>query len=339
MPYIPVIISTIGALTLFFAAIKVARLGTTYFLPSRLNKYAHTDSGGRAPWALVTGASAGIGRALALELSSRGFNVVLHGRNHTKLSLVLAELQKICPERSFRILTADASKVPCLNCIALQDQQEKHTVDGIGQGVPDFTAIAAAVDDLHLTVLINNAGGSPVNPICAPLSQSSAARITDNVSLNALFPLHLTRVLLPKLIKSSPALVMNISSMADPGLPLMASYSASKQFLMNMTRSVRLEMALQGGAADEVELLGVRVGRVTGVSGCREPPSLFVPDATTMARAALQQVGRGHGLVIGYWAHALQQLGSSLLPAWAEDKVFLAVMRQEAAREVGVKRA
>ncbi|CAF4357717.1 unnamed protein product, partial [Adineta steineri] len=44
-------------------------------------------------WALVTGASDGIGKAIALELSSRGFKVILHGRNRTKLEAVAKELK------------------------------------------------------------------------------------------------------------------------------------------------------------------------------------------------------------------------------------------------------
>lgn len=333
MSYIPTIISAIGALTLAFTAVKFVIFVSIYTLPSRLSRYAHTSPAGQAPWAMVTGASDGIGRAFASELATRGFNVVLHGRNHAKLSRVMEELQKAYPERSFRILTADASKVPCLNCISGLEEQDQRTVHGHDQGAVDLTAIATAVDDLHLTVLINNAGGGPVNPIFAPLVGSSTARITGNVSLNALFPMHLTRVLLPKLIRSSPALVMNVSSMADQGMPLLASYSASKQFLMNLTRTVGLELVLQGGPAAEVEMLGVRVGRVTGVAGNRERPSLFMPDAGTMARAALQRAGHGHGLVVGYWAHSLHDLAGSLLPTWAQNKVFMAVMRQEAARE------
>ncbi|KAM4058953.1 short chain dehydrogenase [Hirsutella rhossiliensis] len=303
------IIFAIGVLTVAFAAAKALKLISIYLLPSRLSRFAHGTSNGQSPWALVTGASDGIGRAFSHELAARGFNVVLHGRNHAKLSRVMSGLQEDHPRRSFRILVADASTMPCVSWLE------------------------QTVYDLHLTVLINNAGAGPTNPIYAPLSESSAARVTSNVSLNALFPLHLTRVLLPTLARNAPALVVNISSMADQGFPLLASYSASKQFLMNLTRAVGLEMALQGKAG-EVELLGIRVGRVTGVSGLQERPSLFTPDAQTMARAALARVGRGHGIVVGYWAHALQQLGVSLLPAWGRDRVIVNVMRRERASEL-----
>ncbi|KAF4511681.1 hypothetical protein G6O67_003454 [Ophiocordyceps sinensis] len=317
------LISAIGALTIGLAVFQVVRLIVTYLVPSRIGRYAHAAPDGHPPWALVTGASDGIGRAFAHELAALGFGVVLHGRNHAKLSLVVSQLQEIYPNGSFRTLVADASTVSCTSCLAQTDRP-----------VPvDFGAIKAAVDDLHLTVLINNAGGGPADPIYVPLSECSESRVTANVSLNALFPLHLTRALLPTLGRNAPALVLNVSSLADRGFPLVASYSASKQFLMNLTRAVGLEMALQGSAG-EVELLGVRVGRVTGVSRFKERPSLFIPDAQTMARATLARAGRGHGIVIGYWAHALQELCISLLPGWVRDKVLVQVVRWERAKEL-----
>ncbi|KAK2753970.1 short chain dehydrogenase [Colletotrichum kahawae] len=329
--WIPDIISAVDVFTIGIVIIKAINLITIYTLPSRLSRYAHTSSSGDAPWALVTGASDGIGQALAHELAIQGFNVVLHGRNHTKLSAALSRLRAKHPEQSFRLLIADASTVPCMNCIG-SGQISTTTADS-SQIPPDFEAIQADLSDLNLTMLINNAGGGAVNPICLPLSESSATRITGNISLNALFPLHLTRVLLPILRRNAPALVMNISSMADQGFPLLASYSASKQFLMNMTRAVGLESRLDDGDKT-VELLGVRIGRVTDVSHCKEPPSLFTPDSQTMARAALARSGHGNGIVVGYWAHALQQLGTNLLPTWAQDRVFMDVMRQEREREL-----
>ena len=53
-----------------------------YFLrPSSVKRYLH----GRAPYAIVTGATDGIGRATAAELVTRGFNLILHGRNEEKM--------------------------------------------------------------------------------------------------------------------------------------------------------------------------------------------------------------------------------------------------------------
>ncbi|PON21932.1 short chain dehydrogenase [Trichoderma gamsii] len=280
------IFASIGAIAVAALAFKAASAGVVYLLPSNLKRYAHVSGDGRPPWALVTGASDGIGRAFADELALRGFNVVLHGRNQAKLDVA-------------------------------GEARSQHSVD--------FNAIKDALQDLHLTVLINNAGGGSTNPVYLSLGDCSERRITDNVSVNALFPLQLIRVLLPHLALNSPALIMNISSMADAGFPMLASYGASKQFLMTLTRAINLESALLGRT--DIECLGVRVGNVTSVSHNKETPSLFTPTAETMARAALDRAGHGHVVVTGHWAHALQGASLTFLPSFMANKIMVDAIR------------
>lgn len=271
---------------------------------------------------MVTGASDGIGYALVEELASQGFNVVLHGRNLEKHSKKVVELQFSFPERSFKVIVADANNVACANC--LKTDRNK----GLSEEAPlDFEEIKKALDGLHLTVLINSVGGNIVAPIFVSLKDKTEAKLTENVSLNALFPLHLTRTLLPALVRNGSSLLINVSTMADQGLPLIASYSASKQFLLILTSSLRLEMMLEG-RADDVEILGIRTGRVTGVAGYKEPPSFFEPDTKTFAKATLAHAGHGRGVVIGYWTHMLQYLVGSLMPPWVADRVMISIMRQ-----------
>lgn len=321
------IFATIGLLTAVLAVTKAFQFISIYLLPSRIARYAHTTNG-QPPWALVTGASDGIGRGFAAELAKQGFNVVLHGRNHAKLSSVMSHLKERHPDRSFRILIADASTVACLNCIR-PGQGHPHTHDQDSGPPPvDFDALRASLDDLNLTVLINNAGGGALNPTFLSLGESSEARITGNVSLNALFPLHLTRALLPTLRRNSPSLVVNVSSLADNGLPLLVSYCASKRFLLTMTEAVVREMKLLGKGSD-VELLGVRVGKTTNTAYFTEKPSFFTPDSQTMARSALEKAGYGHGVVVGYWAHALQHLLIKAMPLWIKDRAFIAAIQME----------
>ena len=318
---------------------KLAALIITQTLPSRLSRYRHVSHNGDDPWALVTGASNGIGKAFAHELATRGFNVVLHGRNQDKLASVVSQLQATHPHRLFRTVLADASTVPCLNCLPQEEQEQPQARRRTRNSAPsaatavDFSSLRDAVSDVHLTILINNAGGGLRDPTYAHLSDTSASRVTQNVSLNALFPVHMMREFLPVLRRNGPSLVMNISSMADAGFPLIAPYSASKSFLMQATRAVRLELELDG-FADKVEILGVRVGKVAGGGLYNAKVSLFCPDSATMARAALDRVGWGHGLVIGYWAHALQGLGVGLLPTWLGEKAFKAAIAAERADEL-----
>ncbi|KAI1373950.1 putative oxidoreductase,short chain dehydrogenase [Hypoxylon crocopeplum] len=254
---------------------------------------------------MVTGASDGVGHALAREFAARGFNLVLHGRNHKKLSRVMSQFQETFPHRSFRILIANATTIACTTYLKAPPNVANPDLAPL-----DFEAIQRGPGDITLTVLVNNAGGGPVKPVCLSLKESPEIRITENVSLNVLFLIHMTRALLPNLMRHAPSLVINISSMVDQGFPLLASYSASKSFIMTITRALCLEMGIEG-LGNNVEILGVRVGRVTGTSRCEEPASLFVPNAETIAEAQ-----------IGVFLLAM-------LPGRVRDNVIISVMRQE----------
>ncbi|KAH7304035.1 putative oxidoreductase,short chain dehydrogenase [Stachybotrys elegans] len=306
--------SAFGLLTISFLLTQLVRLALVYLRPSRLSRFAHASPSGAAPWALVTGASDGIGRAFAQELAAAGFNVALHGRNRDKLSKVVELFQAEFPQREFTILVADAGLVPCGACLETTGPS------------PELVAMQQQLSSLHLTVLINNAGGG--TGIFQPVSAAAPITTAKNTSLNALFPLELTRMLLPQLARNGPSLVVNLSTMGDAGFPLIASYSASKAFTMAITRALRLEMLMNN---EPVEVLGIKVGRVTGTGPCRDPSSTFLPSAETMAKAALSKAGYGGGIVVGYWAHAIQQLGASLfavLPEWVEDNVKIGIMRK-----------
>lgn len=269
----------------------------------------------------MTGASDGIGRHIARGLASRGFNVVLHGRNRAKLSNVMVHLQRDHPKTLFRILIADAGNVPCTNCIG-----------GDVEGNVDFAAIADAVRDIHLTVLVNNAGAGPRDPVFSFLDESSESRITSNISLNALFPIHMARALLPQLKRNSPSLILNVSSLSDQGFPLIVSYSASKMFMANWTSAVGMEMDMSGYPG--VEVLVTRIGKATGTAHNKTPIKAVQPDAETVARAILERARWGYGVVTAYWMHAVQEAGLVLLPAWARRWLFMVVMRGEQADEL-----
>lgn len=253
-----------------------------YLRPSKLPRYLQTKNSQPA-WALVTGASDGIGKAFAHSLAEAGFNVVIHGRNPSKLAVVLAELESTYPLRSFRTLLADAT--------------ECH---------PDaFEDIVQFLSDIHLTVLVNNAGGvsrRPASTDYRPLDSYTHAELVESVNLNALFPTLLTRALTPALAANGPALIIFVGSVADLGLPLVAPYGSSKSFLRTLADSMALEMKMTGR---DIEALHLRIGPVTGVATIWRRPSWLQPHATTLAQTVLDRVGCGRAVVVPYLPHAL----------------------------------
>ncbi|ROW04958.1 hypothetical protein VPNG_07022 [Cytospora leucostoma] len=327
---LPTVVYIFGILSSLSIILKSAAFLLLYLRPSRLHRYLHHDTAGKPAWALVTGASDGIGKQLSRELAGHGFNVVLHGRDPTKLAAVRDELAGGFPAREFRSLVADATAIRCNNCRDRDRGRDRGSDSTPAKTTPvDFDALAASLADINLTVLINNAGGGPRSPTYEFLQDATEARVLDTVNLNAIFPLLLQSALLPQLLVSSPSLVVSIGSLADNGLPMVAAYAAAKTFLGTASRALPGELALLGRGRDgegkgegeeegkgdvEVEVLSVRVGETTGVSDNRRPVSFFMPDAGTVARAVLARVGCGRPAVVGYFPHALQQLALELAP-------------------------
>lgn len=136
MPSTPQILALVGALVVLKSSYSLLRLASVYFLPSsRLKRFQY----GPASYALVTGASDGIGRAVAKELYRRGFNLILHGRNPEKLARVQEEIEAASTtKRDIKLWVADAN-----------DAQV------------DFEGAVKQWEDLQITLVVHNVGGAP----------------------------------------------------------------------------------------------------------------------------------------------------------------------------------
>jgi 17beta-estradiol 17-dehydrogenase / very-long-chain 3-oxoacyl-CoA reductase len=292
------ILTCLGGLAAAVIAMKVIGTALIYLVPSQLRRYLHAENG-KPAWALVTGASDGIGKAFSHELAGRGFNVVLHGRNPAKLEHVQSELQAAYPAREFRILVADAA-----NC------------------APDvFKNIVNRLSDIYLTVLVNNAGGEASG--YKILDEHTFNESTITVTVNALFPTLLLNALVPVLARNGPALILNVGSLLDRGLPLFSSYGGSKSYMRVLSESLTREMMMTGR---DVTVLYLRIGQTTGVSHTHTPQTLFLPDAAKMARASLARVGCGRMVVVPYWGHALLAALMDSLPSRLADVFFCRAM-------------
>ena len=91
---------------------------------------------GPRPYALITGATDGIGKALAKELYGRGFSLIIHGRNEEKILSVIDELKGSSSGGSVKYFVADANRPDV-----------------------DFGGIAKRFEGLNITLFVNNVGG------------------------------------------------------------------------------------------------------------------------------------------------------------------------------------
>ena len=285
-----------GALAVASKALYILSVLHPFIKSTTLPRYAH-QTDGKPPWALVTGASGGIGKELSHELALQGFNVVLHGRTASKLEKVKEDLQRAHSLRSFRILIIDVS---C--CVSQTTTLAADVLNALG--------------DINLTAVINNAGGATDRSM-GPLDTLSAEKLVYDASVNALFPTLLLHAVIPLLNRNAPALVINTGSLPDIGMLNSGSYAASKTYLAKITETVSREMDLQGR---EIEVFCVRVGNVWGTNQTLvRSQDIFAPDASTMAKAVLARVGCGKRSIAAYWGHALLLETINALPGFAVE--------------------
>lgn len=285
----------IGAATTCYFGIQIARRAFWYIRPSSLPRYNPT---GKDAWALVTGATGGIGFGFAQALCRRGFNVFLHGRNREKLLRRQQELQAQFPSIKTKIIVYDVTDL-----------------------TEEVDNIVHEIGDAHLTVLINNVGGDFSD--FQKLSDKSYTNVRDTISLNITFMTQVTRLLIPGLEKNGPGLIMNISSVSSYGMPWISVYSGCKGYVDSFTKAIEAEMKVDGRP---IEVLGIKVGNVQS-QGNAIDVSWTNPSSLNMAESALNRVGSNSPMVYGYLPHALQGISFVLLPRNILIMIIVKAMR------------
>ncbi|MDN5288150.1 MAG: 17beta-estradiol 17-dehydrogenase / very-long-chain 3-oxoacyl-CoA reductase [Mucilaginibacter sp.] len=279
------LIFIVGILCSLWLLYKLISFIYPYVRHSNIKKYLVNDA-----YAIITGSTDGIGKAIAIALAQNGFNIILHGRNPDKLQVTATELKTNYPERKVICLLHDGSKNSQMNIEAI-----KH---------------------LPITVLVNNVGIGPINE----LAKFSGSQIDETITLNTAFPSQLTRSLLPQF--NSPSLILNVSSYA--GLfppPYLAVYAGTKAY--NTAFSISLARELEN-----TEVISLITGSVNTGSNTK-PVKFMRPSAATYAKHILSIVGCGKKSIMPYWPHAIQTFLISLLPERMIDNATKKAMQKE----------
>ncbi len=170
-----------------------------------------------APWAVVTGASRGLGEAIARRLWEEGFHLLLTARNARDLDAVAASLPARPGQRA-ETLPAD-----------LRD-------DGAPARISDRLQALGA----HRVALVNNAGTQ--GPI-GPLADQPADEWQATVAVNLFAPVALCRALLPRMQADGYGRIVNLSGGGAAGSrPNFSAYAASKAALVRATEVLADEL-------------------------------------------------------------------------------------------------
>jgi len=292
---LPLFLGVVGAVP--FALLAVAFWTSTAFhapRPSLRERYGD--------WALVTGASAGIGLEFARALAREGVNVALAARREERLREVAGEL-----ERRFGVET----RVVAVD-LASSDGAER---------------LAQAVAPLEVAILVNNAGFG----YSGRLDAQDPRRVRELVQTNCTAPAVLASLLLPAMrARGRGAIVFTGSVAGRQPLPLHAAYSASKSFDNLLGEALYIET--RGTGVDVLVLEpGSTASEFHDVAG--ELPHEGEP-ADRVVAVALEALGRQPSVISGWRNYLRATLPPRLLTR--TQLLYLArdVMRKQTPEEL-----
>jgi uncharacterized protein len=225
----------------------------------------------RGKWALVTGASSGIGWALAQQLAARGANLVLTARRADRLARLSGEVtsrHKVQTE----IFAADLARPQAPGEIFRFTEQKR----------------------LPIEVLINNAGFGAYGEF----RKVEVQRYLDMVQVNVASVVHLTHLFLPPMVERRSGYIMIVASTAAfQPVPYISTYAATKGF----------DLLFAEGLAEEVRRYGVRVCALCPGSTvsefnevARQPAHMAGPQEANekVARVGLEALAEGKPRII-----------------------------------------
>ncbi|XP_075957751.1 hydroxysteroid (20-beta) dehydrogenase 2 [Anarhichas minor] len=289
-------LAIIGGFTVVFHLLTLAWRCWCGFRQFVLSELWHVDLKTYGQWAVVTGATSGIGKAYARELAQRGLDVVLLSRSDDKLQMIAKEIEDQYGRKT-RTIQVDFT-----------DSQSIYPV------------IAEQLQGLEIGILVNNVGMSYSDHLAYFLEIPDAEqKITQIINCNMLSVPQMTRLVLPGMVERGTGLIINISS--EVGVrpqPLLSLYCATKIFVTYFSQCLHAEYKSKGIIVQCVAPFMVSTNMTKQIA-----VNFFVKSASGFAREALNTVGHS-SYTSGCLSHALQNAALTvLLPDWLRMSPFL----------------
>ncbi|EDR09116.1 uncharacterized protein LACBIDRAFT_192627 [Laccaria bicolor S238N-H82] len=261
----------------------------TFILPgTNLRKFGAK----KGAWAVVTGATDGIGREFSLQLAKAGFHVFLVARNEALLASTAAEI-----EQKYGVSTAT------------------HSIDFSKADKSAYNSLGSSLGSVDVGVLVNNVGKSHAMP--AYFVDTPEEEMSDIVSINVQATLQVTHSVLPGMVQRKRGLILNVGSFAGAvPSPMLATYSGTKAFLTTFSSALGEEVRKDNITVEHLNTYFV----VSKLSKIRKASAL-IPKPDAYVRSVLSKIGLPCGASYSgrpntstpFWSHALLDYGLTLI--------------------------
>ena len=224
-------------------------------------------------WAVVTGASSGLGRGLAAGLADRGMSLVLTGRNEARLDETTHQIRRAAPSVRVETVAADLSR---------------------RSGV---SALLDHVGDRPIEVLVNNAGFGSYGPF----AEADPDREADEVAVDVGTVVTLARAFLPGMLARGSGGILNVAStIAFQPAPYQAVYGANKAFVLSFSQALWAEARAAGVAVTALCPGPTRTGFVDALGADAGHTAIYrqLAEPEPVIKAGLRALDKGQAVVI-----------------------------------------
>ncbi|KAH8248774.1 hypothetical protein KR032_003093 [Drosophila birchii] len=238
-------------------------------------------------WAVVTGATDGIGKEYARELARQGLNLVLISRTKEKLIATTNEI-----ESQYKVKT-------------------KWIAVDFTKGLEIYDQIEKELAGIEVGILVNNVGMMYEHPESLELVPEKL--LWNLLTVNMGSVTMLTRKILPQMIGRRRGAIVNLGSSSElQPLPNMTVYAASKKFVTYFTKALELELE-EHNIHVQLVMPNFVVTKMNAYADRVMQGGLLFPNAYTFARSAVFTLGKTSE-TNGFWTHGLQYFFMKMAP-------------------------
>lgn len=246
-------------------------------------------------FALVTGASSGIGKEFSIQLAAKGFSLILVARRKNKLDELANELAN---KFNVKVIPIDL------------DLLEDHAIN----------SLIAQTKDLNIGLLVANAGME----VHGDFVNNSFEKETNTLKLNSLIPMQLAHIYGKEMKEKRKGGIIFVSStFGHQSVPYFANYSATKAYILSIGQALNYELKKFNV---DVTVLSPGLTKTEMVDGMKDMDFKKMPivemEVTPVVKKALNALGKKQAVIPGFRNIFMDIMGKFTTPRWMLTNMF-----------------